>query len=620
MSAEKNIDIRGITTIGEQKATVKSSEVTKELQRLLDDYSRERNQLEWNWRAYYTNYLTTPEAKQANLSHVSRNLGGDVDVNWRHNIKSPKAYEIVETLTSYFMNAFFPNERWFDLIPTEPMGIQFNQLIEINRKFISDKLEQSMFKSSFRVLLRETCIAGTAALMFPWVENNVRFRVMSPFEFLLDPRAQTANDANMIRSYELSLPEFKQLIREGVFNLTTLKEVEDMMSPTISPSHDFRIDKDTFNSVSRLMGLSDIPRTNQSGRFVRVYEFWGDILLEDVVLKDVRASWTDQGILLALDANPYVGKPFIIGTYLRLSQSPYGIGALQPISSQIFYKDQLTSRTADNVAVASDTMLEIVHDGILDPDDIYVAPGKKIFVTERDSVRPLNMNFNGGVTIQEMELLDQSVSKAIGTGPFIGVGNQRQAERVTAAEVQAQRDVGGTRLTDIFTELEASVLVPFLERFHIYCRQFYQGGELIRMGRFHIPMNPQLIDFPFRVKALGAANVADKEYNLRQLLDLMAVVGQNEQMAMLFNWGAALSELAYMMTPMIAEKLVMSQQQLAAATGPPSPQAELAQSANFMGGAAAEGALDSAAQAGTLPQLTEQLANNLGLSGGTPNA
>ena len=612
MPVERDIDIRGITRIGEQMSTIKNSEVVKELQRLLDDYSRERFQLEWNWRSYYTNYLTTPEAKRSNLTHVSRNLGGDVDVNWRHNIKSPKAYEIVETLTSYFMGAFFPNERWFDLIPQEPMGVEFGTLIELNRQFMNNKLEQAMFKSNCRVFIRETCIAGTSALMFPWVDNNIRFRVLSPFEFLLDPRAQMANDANMIRSYELSLPEFKQYIREDVFNLTTLKESEDMMSPTVSPSHDFRIDKDTFNSVSRLMGLSDIPRTNQRGRFVRIYEFWGDIILEDVVLRDVRASWTDQGILLALDANPYVGKPFIIGTYSRLSQSPYGIGALQPVSSQIFYKDQLTSRNADNVAVASDTMLEVVQDGILDPDDVFIAPGKKFFVTERDSVRPINMQYAGGVTVQEMGLLDQTMDKAIGTGPFIGVGNQRQAERVTAAEVQAQRDVGGSRLSDVFSELESTFLLPFLQRFHIYCRQFYQGGDFVRLGVVHVPIDPRIIDFPFTVKALGAANVADKEYNLRQLLDWLAIVGQNQMLATLVNWGEVLKELTYMMNPMIAERLVMSAQQM---QGPSTPAGELQESAGFLGGGAAQGALQAAQQAGTMPQLTEQLATGLGLGG-----
>lgn len=610
---DKNIDIRGIARVGEQSNTVKGSAIVKELQRLLDDYSRERIQLEWNWRAYYTNYLTTPEAKRSNLSYISQNLGGDVDVNWRHNVKSPKAYEVVETLTSYFMSAFFPNERWFDLIPTEPMDINFNTMIELNRKFIGNKLDQSMFKSNFRVFLREVCIAGTAALMFPWVDDNVRFRVLSPFEFLLDPRAQMANDANMIRSYELSLPEFHQMIREKVFNLTTIKEVEEMVSPSISPTHDFRIDKDTLNSVSSMMGLTDHPRTSSAGRFVRIYEFWGDVVLEDVVLKNVRASWTDQGVLLAVDTNPYGKKPFIVGTYSRLSQSPYGIGALQPIASQIFYKDQLTSRNADNVAVASDTMLEVVQDGILDPDDIYVAPGKKFFVTERDSVRPINMQYAGGVTVQELGLMDQTMDKAVGTGPFIGVGNQRQAERVTAAEVQAQRDVGGTRLTDVFSELEATVLIPFLERFHVYCRQFYQSQELVQVGPVHVNVGPDVIDFPFKVKALGAANVADREYNLRQLLDWLNIVGQNEAMAQMVNWQEVLKELTYMMNPMIADRIVMSSQQMQAAAGPPSVGQELGQTAQFLGGEPAQGALAAAQQAGTMPQLTEQLATGLGL-------
>ena len=610
MSVDKNIDIRGITTVGDDVATVKSFAVTTELQRLLDDYSKERTQLEWLWRGYYTNYLTTPEAKRSNLTHVSQNLGGDVDVNWRHNIKSPKAYELVETLTSYFMNAFFPNERWFDLIPEQPMGPNFNLMVEMNRKFISNKLDRAMLKSNMRVLLRETCIAGTAALMFPWVDDNIRFRVLSPFEFLLDPSAQMANDANMIRSYELSLPQFHQLIREDVFNLTTIQETENMMSPAISPVHDFRIDKDTFNSVATSLGLTHMPRTSQQGRFIRVYEFWGDLTLENVVLKNVRASWSDQGVLLALDTNPYGEKPFIISTYLRLSQSPYGIGALQPIASQIFYKDQLTSRTADNVAVGSDTMLEIVQDGILDPDDIYIAPGKKFFVSEKGSVTPINMNFAGGVTIQEMTLLDQTMDKAIGTGPFIGVGQGRQAERVTAEEVKAQRDVGGTRLTDVFSELESAMLIPFLERFHKYCRQFYQGNEVVKMGSFYLPMDPAIVDFPFRVKALGAANVADKEYNLRQLLDWYNIVAQNPMLSAMVPWAEFYDILTNSMIAVYGDRLQPQQQ-----APQQSPAGNLSESAEFIGGGSAQAALAAAGQAGQLPQLTEDLTNSLGLGG-----
>ena len=614
---EKVLDVSQIAKVGDSNARVTNEAVTKELEHMLRDYSMHRTQMEWYWKSYYTSYLTTPEAKRQNLTNISQNISdGNVNVQWRHNIKSPKTYEVVETLVSYFMNAFFPNERWFDLVPLEPMGIEFNTIIEINREFIRNKLDLAQFKSSCRVLLRETCIAGTACLMFPWVEDNVRFKVLSPFEFLLDPEAQMANDANFIRSYEVSLPKFKQLVKDDVFNLVSQKEVDDMSTPS-TPPHDFRIDKDTYNSTRTLMGMTDMPRRHEAGRFVRIYEFWGDIVLEDVVLMDVRASWTDDGVLLALDANPYTEKPFIIPTYLRLSQSPYGIGAVQPIASQVFYKDQLTSRNADNVAVSSDTMLEIVQDGILDPDDIYVAPGKKFFVAEQGTVNPINMQYAGGVTVQELGLMDQVMDKAIGTGPFIGVGQGRQAERVTAAEVQAQRDVGGTRLTDVFSELESIFLLPFLERFHEYCRQFYQGGSIIRLGTVHIPVDPNLIDVPMRVKALGAANVADREYNLRQLLDWLAIVGQNEMMSQMVNWGEVLKELTYMMNPMIAERIVGGQQQQQQA--PTGLGGELAQSANFLGGNAGQQALQAAEQAGSLPGLTENLASNLGLSGVNPN-
>lgn len=611
---DKRININDIESIG-SASSVTDREVVKCLEENLRDYQQVRQVMETYWRDYYISYMTTPMAKRQNLTRISAHIG-DVQTNWRHNIKTPKAYEITETIVSYFKGAFFPNDRWFDFTPSMPVkNPNYHAIIDINRRFVNKKLVDAQFKTNFGIFLREMVIAGTSALMFPWVEDNAKFQVLSPFEFLLDPEAQDPNEANFIRSYSMSPVRFRQHVEDETFNLVDSAQLRDILDgQTYATPHQagFDIDRNALDSLRSLMGMSDFTR--HSNKSVTVFEFWGELELNNVVLKNVRASWTESGTLLNLETNPYGHKPFMIGTYLRLSSSPYGIGALQPISSQLYYKDTLTSRNADNVAVSSDTMMEVVMDGVIDPDDVYIAPGKKIFVTQSGSVNPINLPYAGGATMQDLQVLEQTADKAIGTGPYIGVGNGRAGERVTAAEVQAQQQTGDNRLTDVFVDLEAQVMLPFIKVFHQYCQKYSQGGVLA-MGDVYIQVNPGILQFPFDVISLGANHVADKEYNLRQMMDWLGIVAQNQQMAQMVNWAAVTQKLTYMMLPQLADEVMQQQEQTPAMPqgGGPMEQAmgQMSEAANFVGGEAAQGALMSQEMAGQLPAAAEQLVQGL---------
>jgi hypothetical protein len=587
--------------LGEAKE-VETRLVLKQLDKYRRDYSADRYLAAQDWKDYYTSYLTTPYAKKVSLSRASR-LVGDVNVNWRHQIKSPKAFEIVETLVTYFMGAFFPNERYFDLIPAEPIqDANYHQITEVNRLFVKDRLDLSQYKTQFEIFLRELCISGTSAIMFPWLENNVKWQVLSPFEFLLDPTSQHPNDANFIRHYSLSNVELHSYAKMGLFNLASKNELEQK-KPLAS---EYTFDTDILATVQQMQGLSD----QQAKRDAKhtVYEFWGDLHLEDCILRNIRASWVD-GCLLNCDPNPYGFRPFQIGTYIRLSTSPYGIGALQPVASQLYYKDSITSRQADNIAVGSDTAFLVQQDGVNDPDDVYIAPGKKIFVTKPDAVVPLVTNANINVTMAELSVIDQTSDKAVGTGPYIAVGAGRQGERVTAEEVRAQRDVGGKRLTTIFDSLETQVFLPVLERFHYYLRKFYKGQDILDIQGVYVRVTERTVDFPMRVKALGAANVADKEYNLRQLLEWLSVVSQNPELAARVNWDNVIQQLTYQMVPFIAEQLWKQVEPPPEAPANPGDQAlgDISEAAAFVGGEAGQRALQSSLYAGKLPQLAQTL-------------
>ena len=600
MPNPKTIQLKDFNYIGDVKE-VECQRVLKALKQTKDSYMQARQPMVLDWQAYYASYCTTTASKQSVLSSMGQYIG-KVNTSWRHNLKSPKAYEIVETLVTYFLGAFFPNERYFDLILAEPNSDpEYYELTEVNRLFVKNKLDESYFRLAYEIFIREICITGSSCLMFPWVGNNVKWQVLSALEFLLEPTAQFPNEANLIRYYRITPVEADFYRQTGVFDLV---EKEDVAK---ARGNNYAFDLDIQN-IQYMLGLN--PDRNEKPEEHIVYEFWGDLALDDCLLKNVRISWTDD-FLLNCGPNPYGFRPFQVGTYLRLSQSPWGIGALQPVNSQLYYKDNVTSRQADNVACGADNVFLVEQDGVVDPDDVYIAPGHKIFVTRKDAVTPLALNTNLGPTLTELAGVDQTCDKAIGTGPYIGVNAGRQGERVTAEEVKAQRDVGGKRLTTVFSTMEAEAFIPTLEKFHYFCRKFYKGQDLININGVYIRVTERTVDFPYRVKALGAANVADKEYNLRQFLDWLSVVSQNPELSARVDWDIVAVQLASQMVPFI-DGLTQAVPQQQPQAGPPATGGEAAvaglnDAANFVGGEAGQRALQSSLQAGNLDAQMQQM-------------
>jgi len=101
---KRQVDLSGLATIGDVSG-VTIGDITKALNEQLDYYRNSRQGLERLWLEYYINYLTNPESAKANLTAASRHIG-QVQTTWRHDLKSPGAYQTVETLVSFFMGAF----------------------------------------------------------------------------------------------------------------------------------------------------------------------------------------------------------------------------------------------------------------------------------------------------------------------------------------------------------------------------------------------------------------------------------------------------------------------------------------------------------------------------------
>jgi hypothetical protein len=607
---KKQVDITEIQSIGFERNTLDTEALLRRLNELRNTYQQVREPLERLWDDYYLSYLTTPGASHRVSSGIAKRHIGDVNTQWRHKLKSPKAFETVETIVSWLMGAFFPNEFWFDLKPCIPMyDPSYQQQLDVIKFYLSKNLNRAHLKRKFRLFLRELSIAGTAALAFPLVGESLKLDVMPCYNFWLDPDSQDPNSANMIRLYNVSKVQLRKYIKDEYFNVAEDKDFPEDGRVATNVAYDTIIQQ----NLKALSGTTG--RTPESKNYHDVYEYWGNLICDEGMLINVRATFT-KDILLGIEANPFERRPFIIGSYIPLSHSPYGVGALQPIASQLYFKDVLTSRHADNVAVGSDTMLEVVEGQVLDMDKVVVKPGQRIPVTKPGSVVPVTLPVSN-LSIQEMGIIDQTIDKATGTGPYIGVNAGRSGERVTAAEIDAQRQAGGNRLTDVYSDIEVSVLLPLLEGYYYYLRKFGDTiNSVVRSNDdnyFIVDRSTFNIDLEFSV--LGANNVADKEYRTRQLVDFLNLVSSNEQLAQRVNWDTASKALARLFVPDMADELV---QEAPPPAAPEMPQGdplmnELQNAAAFSGGQPAQQALAAAEQTGQLDQLGMQTMNNLGL-------
>ena len=80
----------------------------------LSRFSNARTELEETWLEAWSLYLNTTQSIDYIRSKVLSTVG-DVNDDWRHKINTGKAFEVVETIHSYLMAAFFPNEDWFEV-------------------------------------------------------------------------------------------------------------------------------------------------------------------------------------------------------------------------------------------------------------------------------------------------------------------------------------------------------------------------------------------------------------------------------------------------------------------------------------------------------------------------
>lgn len=545
----------------------------------------------------------------ANYFHTSNSLEflrmrqmalSETKSNWRHKVTSGKGFDIVETVVPYMMSATFPNRDWFEMLPRLPLPMEEKDLREfltIMKAVVKMKFDECEFQDYYEVFLRQLLVLGTSVLCLPWrtevkpvkkagklvdkvVYNTAQVEVADMLNTWLDPDVPDPNKASLIRRFELKRAEVAKLIEDGDYDLLSKADVKDVKAYKSAG-----YDDNNRQDVLDFMGMQATYPWSYDDT-VEVYEYWGDIHLDDVCFYDVIVTWTGKH-LLRVEPNPFTcGRPFVVGTCVPVLDSPYGVGLLETVLSLLHEKDSIKNQRLDGLEISVNPSWGCKDDGVFDAAAFKAEPGAVYQMADKETVWPLQADLNfSPVSINEEASIEGEIDRRTATGAFVGSGQGRSGERVTAEEVLAVRDAGGNRLSGIHAHVERQVIKRVLKLFYEEMQQFIMTEEVVPFRKSSGELSYAVVGIDqlaidMQLEPIGSTHVVDKEYGIRQRVDWITLVSGNPMMAPMVNWEAVLRDLtARMLSDDDTERFVSGAPQ-----APPTPGGEAVQAAQATGG------------------------------------
>lgn len=555
-------------------------DIVSSIQWKIRDWSYRRRDTEYLWKYYWAHYFSTPQSSNY-LRREALSIGQTEDENdWRHKVHTGKGYDLVETVNSYLQAAFFPNTDWFDLEPMSPMAPdEWKDRLMRVKAFMRTKLDEAYFEDFWDIFCRQLCVIGTSVLALPWrydvkpVKKNVKVRtrkgedkleveeqerviyngldveVIDMFDFYLDPDLGFSSyiQADCIRRIWKTKAQVVQLIREGVY---TRGDEEKVLQMNRSSLLDYNSDKDR-QDTKWMLGLEYYSNDGYVEEDIELWEYWGNLCLGDIEYKDVVVTLMNDHIL-NIEQNPFWdGKPFVVGTYVNTQGSPYGTGLLQPVIGQLHQLYVIQNHRLDVSELTINPMYQVVNDGTIDLENLYSSPGKLVLVDQIGNIASLSLDKDNSISVTDEQLMENRIDKTSGVGNYIGVNSGRDAERVTAQEVQAQRDAGGNRLNSIHAHIEKTSLKCFLHKCYRHMQQFVTEDQMVKTvgGAYGIAYDFWLVGVDelaedYEILPLGATHITDKEYDIKNAVDFTSIMASSPELSQRVNWDSLAEYIA----------------------------------------------------------------------------
>ena len=461
---------------------------------VIEQEKNARSSLDERWLQWWRLYKTEP-LRIAN------------DNEWRSKLNDGRVFEIIETIATYLRSALFYSDNWVNLEANEP-GLA--EVLPIVNAYFRDCLNHSNLKREIRVFLRQLLLTGFSGMTVVWEDEKLVFKNLDSFNvFFESSRRLDCNSYVFVRHY-VNYPEFIDLVDAGTLDYITSDEADDYWEKLKTSNNS------TENKQNYLEDVDEV-----FGHVVELYEYWCP---------------TEKKIFRLIDGECYGEEeapvcPWLIMTLFELPNASYGLGVLDSSIGLILENNCIMNRRLDNMAVSVDNMWLMVDDGVISEEDLKTEPGKILKVANKDALTPLYPPANNfSVTYNESAIIDQKIEKNTGTGALISSGAYRSGERVTAQEINAVKEAGGNRLTDVYEHIESTFVIPLLRQALELLRNNLKKSKVIKLASDrpnvydYFKMLPSDLKKDYSVKVTASQNVINRDRNMRRMQEFIQTV------------------------------------------------------------------------------------------------
>lgn len=492
-----------------------------------------------------------------------------VDGDWKHRVNTGKTFEVVETLVAYFKSATFPTTDWFNV---RPLAEGIDEIANLVKEAVLLQLKQAKFVDHAETFIRYLLLTGTATYRVDWdmmieprytyrdgqqsrrnvKRNKLKVEACNPFDIWLDSYSRgTWGRLNY------SQEDFRYLCQTGYFTAT--KE---------------QIAKYDPRRTTRVEAYNAGGDQNYEDHSPEIVEFYGDATVDGVIFRNIHLVYLGKDLIRCGDSKFWC-NPYVSMTMYEHLNSVYGVSSVMPMMGSLHMGNALANLRLDNLLLHMHGMWEEIEGGILEEGDRKVYPGKIWKVAQHGALSRLEMGTpNFMVTFDEARVLDANIDKATSTGPLIGPTQGRSGERVTAEEILAVRDSGGTRLNTVHTRIEERGTLPLLKTVFTFIQQFQREDIEVALmatsGETTVTvLEPDVFTLPLDILPIGADYVIETSANLDALLKLLDIASRSEQLAAKLNYDTFLSEVVKQLRIKNPQKFLVEQPPMELPPEPP---------------------------------------------------
>lgn len=528
-------------------------------------------------------------------NHTNANKAKTGDQSGLFNIKTTNLYAHRESLVAQLMSQMFSNQYdFFEVVTSELLSADIAERL---KEYVIDDFDRMSFRSKILPFLRDMVTYGTAVASYEWCHKeqpvyrkistgvpgtpprryrslNVLYegpllQTLDLYNLMLDPYNTDVQNSTIIiqkyitpHEYEAN-PNYHQVGKDLLFGSAS----EHQTSETHHQIHHRDVTRSNESRTHTQTGIKKIRMLEAWGDFYDEYGVYNNYVAEVVYLQE-------RPILVRFEPNPYYleHKPFVIGRYSTVTDSPYGETPLSAVSSTQAATDTLVKQILDANAMhnqrpflrrrsmfamsrrteeGGNQPLEWSNRTVLDVEDV----NSSIARLRDDSYSDISSS------LSLLPLLQAQMQMATGDNDIVSGGGTPEYMKTGVASML--NNASNARFMMASMSFEEDVLLPLLR---MTVALNYQAAT-VKLFTDPMSLNEEQktlydivsngVDFELR----GPSYQAIKQNKVASATNLFQIIMNNQMLANLLNWPAAFKLMANLYDLKGLEQLLVPQAQ-----------------------------------------------------------